>query len=1175
MNDLRFLPEVAHIQRVATPRFRSLQRKLLLPLLLLSCAIAVIILWSIYWATQHELADKLRLRATFVVNMLNSAAENISNRSELQQIVAGLGSERDILEIVIAGGVPPRVIASTKTIWLDKGLSELPGEEVAEDLEKAIRLRASHSHFNVEQQLFDYSSPLRISHAESAAGVHVDGAVMVHFDTRAMQAAIKDSAVLYSGTFLVVLLTLATLAYGLLNHYVLRPITTIKARVENRHEIAQQGWGETSSDDEIGALARSLHDALAHADEVKNALEQQKQVMLESETRYRLIATYSSDIISRFTVDGILSYVSPASASVLGYAPEQMQGKSWFEWVHPEDIAATKNKLQAVLSTYMLDTLTCRLRNVEGGYVWMETSLRALREVTTENSTQTAAQIVGVSRDITERRASEVALRDQVEQTQAIINNMVDGVITINQTGIMTSFNPAAERIFGYAPEEVLGRNIKMLMPNPDHDAHDGYLHNFKTTRVARIIGIGREVIGQRKNGSQFPMDLAVSEVTREGRPIYVGMVRDVSERKRVERMKNEFVSAVSHELRTPMNAILGFTQLLRYDVNITDKQKANLGKVHKAGDHLLSIINDVLDLSRIEAGKVSLSMEPVAISAVLRECRNLIQQQADARRIRLQLDIDNADVYWVQADRTRLRQVLLNFISNAVKYNREGGSVWVACTAAAGERVRISVRDTGLGVAPDKQAELFQPFNRLGAERSEIEGTGIGLTITKQLVVMMHGEIGMTSTSGEGSTFWVEFSRASGVLDKADSEPESGLTNALATRSGQHRVLYIEDNPVNLEFVQALCAQFWPKMQLLTAVSAESGLLIAAAQLPEVILMDINLPGIDGYTALQQLKANAALCHIPVVAVTANAMKENIERGRRAGFADYLTKPIDIPRFLAVLDGLLTHSVGQVSQSGHGARVLLAEDNVVNQEVARGLLEVLGYNVDVVHDGRAAVDAVAQTHYAAVLMDCEMPVLDGYAATAAIRAQEATRRRTPIIAVTAHAPGEDAQQRRAAGMDDYLAKPINIEQLRTVLARWVKIENFLPLVLPSTEAVLDAHATRQLKSLLGARAVPIIDSLLEDLPHRLEILRDAIERGDVQAVRNETHTMCGSSSNLGATAYVALCTQLNSLCKTGELARLPALYAQLAQEFHERVTPALIRFKQDLLQHDSASTRP
>ncbi|MBI3774112.1 MAG: PAS domain S-box protein [Gammaproteobacteria bacterium] len=1175
MNDLHLMSGVVHGPHETARRFRSLQHKLLLPLLLLSVVVAVIVLWSIYWAARYELADKLRQRAAFVADTLNSAAENISRRGELQQIVAAVGSEQDILDVVIVAGVPPRVIAATKTIWLDKWLSELPGEEVAGDLEKAIRLRASHSHFNVEQQLFDYSSPLRISHAESAAGVHVDGAVMVHFDTRSMQAAITSSALLYSSTFLAVLLTFAALVYGLLNHYVLRPIMGIKARVENRRETAHQSWVETSSNDEIGALAKSLHDALVHADEVKNALEQQKQAVLESETRYRLIATYSSDIISRFSVDGILSYVSPASASVLGYAPEQMLGKSWFEWIHPEDIAVTKDKLKAVLSSYMLDTLTCRLRNVEGGYIWMETSLRALRETTTGNSMQNAAQIVGVSRDITERQASEGALRDQAEQTQAIINNMVDGVITIDQAGIMTSFNPAAERIFGYAPEEVLGRNIKMLMPNPDYDAHDSYLQNFKTTRVARIIGIGREVIGQRKNSSQFPMDLAVSEVTREGRPIYVGMVRDVSERKRVERMKNEFVSAVSHELRTPMNAILGFTQLLSYDANMTDKQKANLGKVHKAGDHLLSIINDVLDLSRIEAGKVSLSMEPVAISAVLRECRNLIQQQADARRIHLQLDIDNADVYWVQADRTRLRQVLLNFMSNAVKYNREGGSVWVACTPAAGGRVRISVRDTGFGVAPDKQAEMFQPFNRLGAERSEIEGTGIGLTITKQLVEMMQGEIGLTSTPGEGSTFWVEFSRASGALDKAAGETEAALANVLTARIGQHRILYIEDNVVNLEFVQALCTQFWPKMQLLTAVNAEDGLLTAAAQLPEVILMDINLPGIDGYEALKQLKADTALRHIPVVAVTANAMKENIARGRSAGFAGYLTKPIDIPRFLAVLDGLLSQSARQVTPPADGVRVLLAEDNVVNQEVARGLLEVLGYSVDVVNDGRAAVEAVTQTSYAAVLMDCEMPVLDGYAATAAIRALESTMRHTPVIAVTAHAPGEDAMQRRAAGMDDYLAKPINIEQLRVVLTRWVKSGNLQPPALISKAATLDARATQQLKSLLGARTVPIVDSLLGDLPRRLEELRDAIDRGDVQAARNVTHTMCGSSSNLGATAFAALCTQANSLCKTGELARLPDLYAQLTQEFHERVAPALTCFKHELLQDENTSKQP
>ena len=798
----------------------------------------------------------------------------------------------------------------------------------------------------------------------------------------------------------------------------------------------------------------------------------------------------------------------------------------------------------------------------EGSLNWISINTQPIFEP--DVTTPTA--VVSTFKDITQRRSQEQALRDSSARIRAILDTVIDPIITIDEHGIIESFNPEAERVFEFRADEVIGHNVNMLMPEPYHNAHDSYIARYINTGERRVIGIGREVAGRRKSGNTFPMELTVSEMHVAQQRMFVGVVHDITERKRLERMKSEFVSTVSHELRTPMNAILGYTQLLSYDGNLTDTQKANLAKVSKAGEHLLNLINDVLDLSRIEAGKVEMTIESVAVGAVMLECRNMTQPLADARNIKLDMNLSSAMNCYVRVDRTRLRQVLINLISNAVKYNLAGGSVWVTCAPGVPGCVRISVRDNGRGIAPEQQALLFKPFNRLGADRGEVEGTGIGLSIAKHLVALMQGEIGFSSAPETGSTFWVEFPLGKSAHTETAPLPIPRAPSPVRSRETTQCVLYVEDNPANLELVRALCAQFWPKMKLLSATTAEEGLVLASTHRPELVLMDINLPGMDGYQALAQLQADVSLCRIPVIAVTANAMKENIERGRAAGFTDYITKPIDIPNFLATIDRVLLGVKHGAPEMKNRVRVLLAEDNVVNQEIARGLLQVLGYDVDVVNDGRAAVAAVERTRYAAVLMDCEMPVLDGYAAVTAIRNLKDDTRHTPIIAVTAHAQEEGAAQRASAGMDDYLAKPLKAEVLSAVLSRWTKSHE--PAVAESAP-ILDAHATGQLRDLLGAHAAPIVDSLLNDLPKRLKLLRAAIEDLDVAAVRHEAHTMKGSSSNLGATAFADLCAQLSAVCKSGELQRLPAVYAALEQEFRERTTPALQQFKQDLLRTD------
>jgi signal transduction histidine kinase/ActR/RegA family two-component response regulator len=385
-----------------------------------------------------------------------------------------------------------------------------------------------------------------------------------------------------------------------------------------------------------------------------------------------------------------------------------------------------------------------------------------------------------------------------------------------------------------------------------------------------------------------------------------------IEEARNANQAKSAFLSSMSHELRTPLNAILGFAQILAADnLPTTPEQKKEFaGHILKSGRHLLTLINEILDLAKVEAGALTLSMEPVGLAEVLAECRTMIAPQAAARGIRVQFP-DNAAAL-VQADRTRLKQVLLNLLSNAVKYNREGGEVVVECVACGLDRLRLSVADTGMGLRPDQVAALFQPFNRLGQENGAQEGTGIGLVFTRRLVEMMKGDIGVTSTPGVGTTFWIELSAAAPLVQlAAPAQIEPGQADAAPGADAPRPILYIEDNPANLRLVQEILA-FRTDLTLLAAPDGHAGLALAHMHRPAVILMDLNLPGMSGFEVLAQLRRDPETAHIPAVALTANAMPRDIERGLSAGFARYLTKPIDIEQFNEAIDGVLAQRAAE-----------------------------------------------------------------------------------------------------------------------------------------------------------------------------------------------------------------------------------------------------------------------
>jgi len=540
------------------------------------------------------------------------------------------------------------------------------------------------------------------------------------------------------------------------------------------------------------------------------------------------------------------------------------------------------------------------------------------------------ADTAGKADGINEVRRQEALLKTGALQN-AILTSANFSIIATDEKGIIQLFNVGAERMLGYVAAEVVNR----ISPSDMHDRQEVMARaealslelaitiapgfdalSFKASRGIEDI---YELTYIRKDGSRFPAIVSITALRDDYGDIigYLLIGTDNSVRKQVELAlhdamavaekasfaKSDFLSGMSHELRTPLSAILGFAQLMESgSPPPTVSQKRSIDQILQAGWYLLELINEILDLALIESGKLSLSLEPSSLTEVMRQCQAMIEPQAQKRSISVHFPQFEFPIY-VKADRTRVMQVLINLLSNAIKYNRTSGSVVVDCSMSAPGRVRIGVTDTGAGLTPEQLTQLFQPFNRLGREANVGEGTGIGLVVCKRLVELMGGVIGVESIVTKGSVFWFEL--------KATVEPQLAAVTAgpgpatrLEAKADERAstLLYVEDNPANLMLVEDLIARR-PAIRLLSATDGERGIEIARAARPDLILMDINLPGISGVAALRMLADDPATAHIPVIALSANAIPRDIEKGLQAGFFRYLTKPIKVAEFMDTLD--------------------------------------------------------------------------------------------------------------------------------------------------------------------------------------------------------------------------------------------------------------------------------
>jgi len=657
---------------------------------------------------------------------------------------------------------------------------------------------------------------------------------------------------------------------------------------------------------------------------------------LENQKRLASLTNIVFDSVIAIDRKGTILTINPAVEKVFGYSSNELIGKN-VNILMPESYFSDH---EGYLDNY-LNTGEKKVINMVSEVTGKrkDGSLFPLELSVSESIEDDKKIFVGILRDISERKLNELAIESANRERNLILNTAGEGIYGLDLKGNITFVNPAACKMLGYSEEELWGKPQHSTI----HHSHpDGTEYPREECPIYAAVKDGKdhhetEKVFWKKDGSSFPVEYMSRPIIDKGELIgTVVTFTDISARKAAEnelhmaynkleerieertqelnsakemaeshnQAKSEFLSRMSHELRTPMNAILGFAQIMNESQKdpLSNSHKSRLNQILKAGNHLLELINEVLNLARIEAGKISVSLEPVRIDELVRDVLNVTKPVAEKFGIELIDEISAYENFDVLADKTRLNQVLLNLVSNGIKYNRKEGSVTLSLAFKNPDRIIIQVTDTGMGIPSEKLEKIFEPFDRLGAENSNTEGTGIGMTISKKLVELMNGNLTVKSEPGIGSCFSVSLPTCDNEVLNRERDLRPFDKKCAETRNNKFHILYIEDNEANMLLVQDILSDFHG-IELLKAPRAEMGLDMAHAHRPDLILLDINLPGIDGLETLKRLQNMEETHEIPVIAISANAMEKDINRALKAGFESYLTKPLNISEFKAVVE--------------------------------------------------------------------------------------------------------------------------------------------------------------------------------------------------------------------------------------------------------------------------------
>ena len=781
---------------------------------------------------------------------------------------------------------------------------------------------------------------------------------------------------------------------------------------------------------------------------------------------------------------------------------------------------------------------------------------------------------------------AHAALEGAGREREVILESIGEGIMSVDREGRTTFANGAAQVLTGWSSDELVGRTQHDVV---HHTRADGSRYPREECPIYAVLITGEvarrdDEVFWRKDGESWPVEY-VSAPLRDERGDIIGAVvafQDITERKRIEaeleaardealeatRLKSEFLANMSHEIRTPMNGVIGMTELL-LDTDLTSEQRECAQTVYTSGGTLLSIINDILDFSKIEAGKLELHSTSFPLGEVVEDVVDLLADRAHKKGVELTALVEDDVPKTVHCDETRIRQILMNLVSNAVKFTDEG-EVHVRVTAEGRDgdeaTVRFEVSDTGIGIDANQAERLFETFTQADSSTTRrFGGTGLGLTISKQLVEMMGGQIGATGSPGEGSTFWLLVPLQLDPHSAAKSEEEPAGSEALRGR----RLLIVDDNETSRRVV-AHHASAWG-MEPSEAADGPTALAMlraatAQGQPSDVVALDMHMPGMDGLEVARQVRSDPDIERPKVFLLSSAAERPEDLVGE--GLDAYAAKPVRRARLRRALVQLATSAATAVAKTDEEQRkklpfaprrgpVLLAEDNLVNQVVAERMLEKLGFRVDVARNGREAVAMVEKHAYAAVFMDCQMPELDGYEATAEIRQRERSGYPIPIIAMTAHTMGGDRERCLAAGMDDYIGKPLRFAALEEVIDRAVPSASATPLAPNEPESVngrdaeppiLDSSSLDEICAGDLELRRSLMQTFLDHATPGITELRAVIDRCDAEAIERSAHKLKGSSATIGAQRMAAVCEAICRRAREGDVTEATKLHRDLQE---------------------------
>jgi PAS domain S-box-containing protein len=814
--------------------------------------------------------------------------------------------------------------------------------------------------------------------------------------------------------------------------------------------------------------------------------------------------------------------------------------------------------------------------------------------------------IVCLVQDISARKQAEVALRRQALMFETIY----DGVILTDLSGRIIDWNPAAERIFGYEKAEVLGQTVGiMYQPILAEELTEQMLNG-----LMREGRWAREIEFIRKDGTKGVCETVVVSLWDENGQITaaMGVNRDITDRKRYEnqlveareaaleaaRAKAQFLANMSHEIRTPMNGVMGMTELL-LTTDLNARQLDFVRTLQVSGEHLLTVINDVLDFSKLEAGEMRLDSDEFNLNLCLEEVLDLCNSQAAAKDLELGLLLDPEVPRQLVGDAGRLRQVLTNLVGNGIKFTDVGEVViQVSLGSQSGQeqqtQLRFAVKDSGIGVTPEDQKKLFKSFSQLDSSTTrKYGGTGLGLAICKQLVEMMGGEIGVESQRGVGSTFWftANFGMAKPVSIKEAIAQVSTKGYISPEALVGKRVLVVDDRPINRQIVQQqLTARGMEVDEADNGMTALNALAAAAeAGKPyDVVLIDMKMPRIDGSTLGRLILSEPDWAHPKLVLMTSMHAGDSAQPLLKSGFSDYLVKPVKESRLLqsllkvlapeqvpSVVDELFQEESSTPDKGQEKSlKILIVEDTPINLKLVQHQIRLLGHQWDAVENGKAALEKLTQHQYDIVLMDCQMPVMDGYEATKALRKLEGEDRHTVVIGMTAYAMQGDREKCLAAGMDDYLSKPVMVKDLKVTLQRWsstvkgnlnVARSSFqeetskepIALIPDLSADLVDWFHLQEIAGGDASFQLEMVQEFVKNAEIFLAEAKQALAAKDCLTLANKAHQIKGGSASVAVRSMSEIAAKLEQQAKSTKLEGADELITEL-----ERILEQLKPFR-------------